>query len=296
MSNRKKLQDLTIRDNFMFAAVMVQKENCKRLLEMLLNIRIERIDISYEKSIIYNPEYKGVRLDVYARDEKNTRYDVEMQVVREELGKRSRYYHSQMDMDLLLSGQTYDELPEAYVIFICDFDPFGQRKYCYTFENRCLELPQLSMGDGSRSLFLNTRGENREEISEEVEAFLNFIREDVPGLDIASKDAYVRQLQESIRSVKKNREMERQYMLLEDLLREERKAAEARGEAKGEIKGEIKAKRNDILELAEELGAISEALYNRIMSETDAEKLKVMLKAAAKADSLEQFEHLISNL
>jgi len=292
MSNRKKLQDLTIRDNFMFAAVMVQKENCKRLLEMLLNIRIERIEISYEKSIIYNPEYKGVRLDVYARDEKNTRYDVEMQVVREELGKRSRYYHSQMDMDLLLSGQTYDELPEAYVIFICDFDPFGQRKYCYTFENRCLELSQLSMGDGSRSLFLNTRGENREEISEEVEAFLTFIREDAPGLDIASKDVYVRQLQESIRSVKKNREMERQYMLLEDLLREERKAAEARGEAKGEIK----AKRNAILELTEELGVISEALYNRIMSETDAEKLKAMLKAAAKADSLEQFEHLISNL
>ncbi len=70
----------------------------------------------------------------------------------------------------------------------------------------------------------------------------------------------------------------------------------ARGEAKGEIKGEIKARRTDILGLAEELGASSEALYNRIMSETEAEKLKAMHKAAAKADSLEQFEYLIANL
>ena len=57
MSNKKKLKDLTIRDNFMFAAVMMQGDNCKKFLEMLLGIEIERIEISYEKSIIYNPEY-----------------------------------------------------------------------------------------------------------------------------------------------------------------------------------------------------------------------------------------------
>ena len=63
MSKRKKLKDLTIRDNFMFAAVMMQGSNCKDFLEMILNIKIARIEISYEKNIIYNPEYKGVRLD-----------------------------------------------------------------------------------------------------------------------------------------------------------------------------------------------------------------------------------------
>ena len=34
MSNKKKLQDLTIRDNFMFAAVMMRDDNCRRFLEM----------------------------------------------------------------------------------------------------------------------------------------------------------------------------------------------------------------------------------------------------------------------
>ena len=55
--------------------------------------------------MIYHPEYKGVRLDIYAKDEKHTHYNVEMQARRQaDLGKRSRYYHSQIDMECLKKG------------------------------------------------------------------------------------------------------------------------------------------------------------------------------------------------
>ena len=55
-----------------------------------------------------------MRLDVYAEDEQHTHYNVEMQVAREqELGRRSRYYHSQIDMELMLSGKDYAELSNA---------------------------------------------------------------------------------------------------------------------------------------------------------------------------------------
>ena len=50
MSNKRRFQDLTIRDNFIFAAVMMQEDNCKRLLEMLLGIEIREVVISYEKA------------------------------------------------------------------------------------------------------------------------------------------------------------------------------------------------------------------------------------------------------
>ena len=133
MGRTKRLKELTIKDNFMFGAVMMDEDNCKGLLERVLEIPIDRVDVSKEKSIVYHPEYKGVRLDVYAKDEKQTRYNVEMQVERKlALGKRSRYYQSQMDMEMLLTGEDYTELPNTYVIFICDFDPFGKDKYRYT--------------------------------------------------------------------------------------------------------------------------------------------------------------------
>ena len=100
MSNNKTLQELTIKDNFMFAAVMMDAENCRRFLELALDIPLERVEVSYEKSIVYHPAYKGIRLDVFARDEENTHYNVEMQVAWDALEQRSRYYHSQMDMEL----------------------------------------------------------------------------------------------------------------------------------------------------------------------------------------------------
>lgn len=280
MSNKRRFQDLTIRDNFIFAAVMMQEDNCKRLLEMLLGIEIREVVISYEKSLIYNPECKGVRLDVYANDEKNTRYDIEMQVAKQKLGKRARYYHSQMDMDALGSGHEYNELSGAYVIFICDFDPFGEEKYCYTFENRCLQDFSLDMGDECRSIFLSTVGKDEESIPKELKAFLKFVKEDTPENNTGTDDAYVRKLQETIRSVKENRELESSFMTWEDI----------RQESKAE------GIRESIFLLLEELGQISESMEETILFENRMSILKGMLKEANKAKSIEEFEEQISNL
>ena len=76
MGRIKRLKELTIKDNFMFGAVMMDEDNCKGLLERVLEMPIERVEVSKEKSIVYHPEYKGVRLDVYAKDTKQTRSNV----------------------------------------------------------------------------------------------------------------------------------------------------------------------------------------------------------------------------
>lgn len=76
----KTLQELTIKNNFLFGAVMLDPDNCKDFLEMVLKIKIAKINVHAEKSIVYNPEYRGVRLDIEAEDEHHTHYDVEMQV------------------------------------------------------------------------------------------------------------------------------------------------------------------------------------------------------------------------
>ena len=84
-------QNLTISNSFMFAAVMEDTESCRGLLEMVLEFPVARIDISTEKSIIHHPQYHGVRLDVYAKGDDNTCYNVEMQVLyNSNLPKRSR--------------------------------------------------------------------------------------------------------------------------------------------------------------------------------------------------------------
>ena len=46
MAERKTLQDLTIKDNFMFGAVMMDEEICRELLEFVLGFRIAKVTVS----------------------------------------------------------------------------------------------------------------------------------------------------------------------------------------------------------------------------------------------------------
>lgn len=275
---RRQLKELTIKDSFMFGAVMLDEENCRGLLEMVLGIAISRVEVSQEKSIVYHPEYKGIRLDVYAQDEKNTRYNIEMQVARkDDLGRRARYYHSQIDMELLLRGGDYAELPDTFVIFICDFDPFGEGKYCYTFETRCVEDECIRLGEGSISIFLSTHGKNEEVTSPGLVKFLRFVKADLDGSQREFGDKYISQLQQSIRCIKENRMMEERYMLFEEMLRDER--AEGKAEGKAE----------DVLNLLEDSGPVPDDLRVRIMSEKDMEVLKRWLRLSVEVSSPEEF-------
>ena len=65
-----------------------------------------------------------------------------------------------MDMDALLTGETYDQLPDTYVIFICDFAPFDSRLYRYNIRNVVRETNEL-LKDGNQTIILQyTRNES----------------------------------------------------------------------------------------------------------------------------------------
>lgn len=286
MSKRKKLQELTIRDNFMFGAVMVDEELCRELLELILGFQIAKVTVSREKSFIFHPEYRGIRLDVIASDEKRTHYDVEMQIQRKKnLGKRSRYYHSQIDMELLAVGVDYEQLPNSYVIFICDFDSFYRQKYKYTFKMFCQEEPELQLDDGGQTIFLSTRGKNAEEVPEGLVKFLEYVKAGYEDSIKESPDPFVRKLQEAVQNVKVNCELEERYMLLEELIKEER----AEGKAEGIAEGMTEGLTLSVLSLLSKFGHLPEAVYTRIRDESDQEVLLSYLKKAASAKTMEEF-------
>lgn len=293
MRKKQRLKELTIKDNFMFGAVMINEDNCKGLLERVLEIPIERVDVSKEKSMVYHPEYKGVRLDVYAKDEKQTRYNVEMQVEKKPaLGKRSRYYQSQMDMEMLLAGEDYKELPNTYVIFICDFDPFGEGKYRYTFQSMCKESENANLKDGRTILFLNTHGKNECEVPKELVTLLQYMKEDLEGSEKEFHDPYVGQLQKFIRDIKGNREMEERFMIFEEMLKEEHTAGREEGRAEGRAEG-CEAVKALLLLFLQNLGTVSKTLLEKIQEEQDLEMLKAWTQIAFQSKSVEEFSNKI---
>jgi predicted transposase/invertase (TIGR01784 family) len=281
---RRTLQELTIKDNFMFAATMMDPNNCRDVLECAIGIPIDYVEVSREKSIVYHPEYRGIRLDVYARDENHTHYNVEMQIAKRKIFRRSRYYHGQMDMELLASGVEYEELPDCYVIFICDYDPVGLGRYRYTKRDTFAEEPSYEYDDGSHTIFLSTKGTNEDEVPEQLVTFLKFVGASLEDSTADYQDALVSRLQASVRKIKADREMENRYMVLEEMMKDEYRA------------GEQKGKRDAICLLLERYGQISESLRNTILSVSEMEVLDKLLDIAARTDSIESFEQEVAGL
>lgn len=282
MRKHKTLQELTLKDNFLFAAVMMEQENCRELLELALGIEIQRVEVNAEKNIVYHPEYKGIRLDVIASDENNTRFNVEMQVARQTLEKRARYYHSQMDMEMLLTGASYSDLPECYVLFICDFDPFMLKKYRYTVRHTLVEDERFVYQDGSNTIFLSTKGENEADVPERLVKLMRFIASGLKESTADFGDAYVSRLQKSIKRIKSSREIGERYMLFEEMLRDERAEGKAEGIALS------------ILNILGAYGEIPEELRNGIMSVKSSDALEKLLKSAILAKTISEFRSMTS--
>ena len=302
MKNRRKtLQELTFKDNFMFAAVMLDEENAKGVVERALGIQIDHVEISYEKSIVYNPEYKGIRLDVYLKDDKNRHFNVEMQVANTEIYKRSRYYHSQIDMELLSTGIDYEQLPESYVIFICDFDPIGLGKYKYTRRQSIEEDRDYDYDDGSYTVFLSTIGTNEDEVSQDLVKFLKYVGAELEESNEDYLDEFVKRLQKSVEKIKFDREMGRRYMLFEELMKEEYNAGKAEGLELGKAEGLELGKaegleaalgnaREVLMGLLCEIAPISDNLKDRISSIKELESIMQLTAKVTKVNSLEAFE------
>ena len=97
-------EDLRISNDFLFGKVMQNPELCKELLQRILpDLEIDRVEYpELQKSIKQDMDAKSVRLDVYVKDGKEVVYDIEMQVSdTKELPKRSRYYQSMINLQLI---------------------------------------------------------------------------------------------------------------------------------------------------------------------------------------------------
>ena len=174
---QRSWEELGISNDFLFGKVMQNPELCKELLQRILpDLDIDHVEYpELQKSIEQDRDAHGVRLDVYVKDDKETVYDIEMQVSNtKELPKRSRYYQSMIDLQLIDKKQHYKRLNRSYIIFICPFDLYDKGRHIYTFENICKENKSVSMGDEAVKIFLNTEG-TLDDVSKELMAVLNYV-------------------------------------------------------------------------------------------------------------------------
>jgi len=113
---------------------------------------------------------------------------------------------------------------------------------------------------------------------------MEFVKMDNPENNTETENKYIKELQQSIRKVKEDRNLESGFMTWEDVKNEARR------------EGKKEGKKEDIVELLKELGEVPKDIESLIMSEYKEVKLNLMLKAVIGVTSFEEYREKISKL
>ena len=246
-------EEVTLSNNYMFNKVMTSNPDlCRRFIEHLLQIKIERIDFATgEFTLEADAESRGVRLDVFVRDDTGLRaFDLEMQVAnKRNLPERARYYQGLMDESDLKPDESYKKLKTSYVLFICLFDPFGFGLPVYTFQNRCDENPAILLNDRSYKVFYNVKGWEKVK-DREIKAIYRLILENRASTDFTGE------IRTRMNYARHNVQWRQGYMTLARLRAEDREEGIAIGKEQGIIIGKEQGERNAKQEAARNLLAM----------------------------------------
>ena len=224
---RRKLEELNLLDDFLFHAMLAYPDTgeafIRKLLETLFDRKFPHLKIRAQESFAgVNTDFRGARLDVYIEedgsaqingDEIPTVYDVEpdhnhKNAEIKAFPKRARFYHAMIDRRSLKAGEHFGKMKKVYVIFICDYDPFGCDRVLYTIKNKCLEEPELPYNDDTETWVLYTRGK-KGNISKSLRQLLSYM-ENTNQSNAINED--LREIQLMVDQVKHDGEVSLQYM------------------------------------------------------------------------------------
>lgn len=127
--------------------------------ELIIRIIMEKSDLHVinvkTQYTVKNIHGRSVRLDIYATDNLNKKYNIEIQRLGKGAGaKRARLNSSLIDAREIPAGVDSEGLPETYVIFITEEDVIGDGLPLYHIDRYISETGKL-FGDEAHIIYVN---------------------------------------------------------------------------------------------------------------------------------------------
>lgn len=230
-----------ITNDFVFNNVMQIGTNCRDLLRAILpELNIQKVTtLTTQKQIDDQQFSHGVRLDVYAEDDHQRIYDIEMQAERRAaIGQRLRYYQSKLEKDSLPKGLDYGRIKDTYIIFLMPFDFFGaglKQYYLDAWQVRSLDIP---LHTGALAMILNSRG-TKCSVTPELQSFFSLMN---GNYDV--NNDFGKRILADIETVKRSPAKEREFMDLSLVEFDARWSGEQKGLKEGAKKERMKIARH----------------------------------------------------
>ena len=179
--------------------------------------------------------------------------------------KRSRFYQSLIDTPVLKAGKEtrYKNLPSTVIIFITQDDIFGKDMVKYTFSERCEEIPDLPLEDGTKKIFVNMTSFNGRADLVSLLQYMKNTTLDNPNILV--KDERILELDRIVGEVKQSEEWEAVKMnILEIGLQQGIERGIERGIEQGILQG--------VIETCQELGLSQSETLLKLMEKFSMEE------------------------
>ena len=202
---------INLSDFALFLSVMKVKEAYEDVLGIILDeTDLKLKEVKVEQVILNKSGKRAIRLDAWAQDVRDRQFDMEMQneTGGDDVRRRSRFYQSMIDTPILKSGKDtrYKNLPSTAIIFITQDDIFGRDLAMYTFTERCEEVPELLLEDGTSKIFLNMASKNGRP---ELISLLQYMKDTTLDNDnVMVKDGRILHLDRIVNEVRQSEEWE----------------------------------------------------------------------------------------
>lgn len=236
---------INLSDFALFLSVMKVKRAYEDVLSIILDEQDLRLkEVKVEEVVLNKSGRRAIRLDAWAQDIRERQFDMEMQndAKGDDLRKRSRFYQGLIDTPALKSGKKtrYKNLPSTVIIFITEEDIFDRDIARYTFRERCEEIPDLLLEDGTSKIFLNMTSKNGRP---ELVSLLQYMKyTTLENEEITVKDKRILNLDKIVREVKQSEEWEAVEMNIFEIgVERGREEGREEGEEQGMLKTLIRS-------------------------------------------------------
>ena len=159
MPTRKEFEEyargLNPIDDLMFSKMAESKEFCEEILRIFLQDYQLKVLNNKSQYAITNIERRSVILDAYCELRDGRRVNIEVQNADNvNHQKRVRYYSSVLTTSLMKKGESFDNVPEVCMIYICNFDIFKENKSSYLIK-RVIAGSNTEVDNGLKEIYIS---------------------------------------------------------------------------------------------------------------------------------------------
>ena len=231
---REILKRLTLMSDALMRNVLKNIDCTEYILKTILEKQQLKIIEQTIQKDFKNLQGRSAILDCVAQDDKGILYNIEIQQENEGASpKRARYHSGLLDMNFLMNGHDFQELPETYIIFITRNDILKQNRPIYHIQRRILE-GNLPFEDEAHIIYVNSSYQDNSKLGQLMHDFHCSNASDIFSDILAER---IRELKETPEGVEHMcKEMDQLF-----------KMGEEQGEKRGEKRGILIGKQQAIL-------------------------------------------------